>query len=98
MAEGKLPKDWKLAEIAAIFKKGNKCSTNNYRPVSVTCIVCKMLESLVRDVVQNHMEKLNLYCKCQHGFHKSRSCITQLLEVMDDFSKFIDEGVSFDVI
>ena len=44
------------------------------------------------------MEKLNLYCKCQHGFRKGRSCITQLLEVMDDFSKFIDEGVSFDVI
>ena len=36
MVEGKLPKDWKLAEIAAILKKGNKCSTNNYRPVSLT--------------------------------------------------------------
>ena len=82
----------------AIFKKGNKMSPNNYRPVSLTCILCKVLESFVRDVVQDHMERLKLYCKCQHGFRKGKSCITQLLDVMNDFSNFINDGKSFDVI
>ena len=44
------------------------------------------------------MLSLNLYCKCQHGFRKGKSCITQLLEVMDDFSNYIDNGQDFDVI
>ena len=56
------------------------------------------MESFVRDEVQNHMENLNLYCKCQHGFRKGKSCITQLLEVMDDFTNYIDNGQNFDVI
>ena len=96
--EGKLPKEWKLAEITAIFKKGNRMSTNNYRPVSLTCILCKLMEQFIRDVVQNHMEHFKLYCKCQHGFRKGKSCVTQLLEVMDDFSNYIDNGQAFDVI
>ena len=94
----KLPNDWKLAEITAIFKKGNRSSSNNYRPVSLTCILCKVMESFIRDEIQNHMEELNLYCKCQHGFRQGRSCITQLLDVMDNFSNFIDKGLDFDVI
>ena len=93
-----LPDDWKLAEISAIFKKGNRSNSNNYRPVSLTCILCKVMESFIRDKIQNHMEDLNLYCKCQHGFRQGRSCITQLLEVMDNFSNFIDNGQDFDVI
>ena len=96
--KGVLPSEWKLAEIVAIFKKGKKTSPNNYRPVSLTCILCKVLESFVRDVVQNHMEHFKLYSKCQHGFRKGRSCITQLLNVMNDFSNYINDGKTFDVI
>ena len=96
--EGKLPSDWKQAEITAIFKKGSRSSTNNYRPVSLTCILCKVMESFVRDKIQNHMEGLDLYCKCQHGFRQGKSCTTQLLEVMDKFSTYVDNGQDFDVI
>ena len=96
--EGKLPCDWKLAEITAIFKKGNRMSSNNYRPVSLTCVICKLMESFVRDAVQNHMEQYKLYCRCQHGFRKGKSCITQLLEVMNDFSNYINDDEAFDVI
>ena len=96
--ESTLPEDWKLAEITAIFKKGSRTSTNNYRPVSLTCILCKVLESFIRDIVQQHMEQFELYAKCQHGFRKSKSCVTQLLEVINDFSSYIDQGVPFDAI
>ena len=86
------------ANVVAIFKKGIKSVPGNYRPVSLTCIVCKILESIIRDIVVEHMLDCNLYSKCQHGFRKHRSCITQLLEVMEDFTKFVDNKKDIDII
>ena len=95
---GKLPDEWKLSEVTPIFKKGNKTNPTNYRPVALTCILCKILESFIRDAIQEHMEIYKLYSHCQHGFRKGKSCATQLLRVMDDFSKLIDNGKSFDTL
>ena len=44
-----LPSDWKTGHITAIFKKGNKCDPSNYRPISLTSIICKIMESIIRD-------------------------------------------------
>ena len=44
------------------------------------------------------MEENNLYTKCQHGFRKVKSCTTQLLQVINDFTNYIDEGTPFDTI
>ena len=96
--DGQLPTDWKTANVSAIFKKGEKSDANNYRPVSLTSIVCKILESIIRDVLQNFFENQNLYSSCQHGFRKDKSCTSQLLEVMEDFTTFIDNNDTFDVI
>ena len=52
----------------------------------------------MRDAVVAHMEENELYSQCQHGFRKGRSCISQLLEVMDDFTKLIDKGEAIDVV
>ena len=43
---GEIPEDWKSAEITPIFKKGSRNEPGNYRPVSLTCIVCKVMESI----------------------------------------------------
>lgn len=93
-----IPNDWKKATVIPIFKKGTKTDPGNYRPVSLTCILCKMLESFIRDAIVSHMTVNKLYAQCQHGFRKSRSCITQLLEVMEDFTKMIDRGEDIDII
>ena len=96
--EGKIPADWKFAEVTAIFKKGNKTDPGNYRPVSLTCICCKILEQFVRDKIVEHMTDNKLYSECQHGFRKSRSCVTQLLEVYDKLTELIDDGKSIDIV
>ena len=49
------------AYVSAIFKKGCKSEASNYRPVSLTCIVCKLLESVVREQVMQHMFDNNLF-------------------------------------
>ena len=44
---GKLPREWKSANITPVFKKGVKETVTNYRPISLTCIVVKVLEKLI---------------------------------------------------
>ena len=79
LLEGILPEYWKTA----IFKKGDKAMAINYRSVSLTCIICKVLESLVRDhimkQIMKHLNKHKILLNTQHGFRKKSSCETQLL-------------------
>ena len=95
---GELPACWKTAEVTPIFKKGNRSDPGNYRPVSLTCILCKVLEKLVRDVLINHMTTNNLFSEYQHGFLKGRSCTTNLLFTLEELTKATDDGVPADVV
>ena len=65
--------DWKLADVAAIFKKGTKCHPRNSRSVRLTCAAGKLLESFLRDAAVEHMMDNSLYSERQHGFQKHRS-------------------------
>lgn len=98
MQEGELPPQWKEAHVTPIFKKGTKSKPGNYRPVSLTCILCKVMETLVRDKLLAHMNSNKLLSKCQHGFVAGRSCSTNLLAVLDDWTKLLDEGCSVDTV
>ena len=93
-----LVKDWKIANISTIFKKGNKSYPNNYRPVSLTAIVCKILESIIRDYIINHMKVNNLFSDKQFGFIGGRSTMLQLLKVIDIWTEILDQGGSLDAI
>ena len=96
--EGKLPAKWKHANLKPIFKKGNRSSPSNYRPVSLTAVCGKILERLIRDDIVNHLEENKLLAEEQHGFRKGRSCITQLLEIMEIWTDLIDQNIPFDTI
>jgi len=96
--EGKLPAKWKHAVVVPLFKKGKKQKAENYRPVSLTSIVCKVFERIIRDELVNHMESNELFTKQQHGFRQKHSCVTQLLEVTDDWYNILDEGGNIDSI
>lgn len=96
--EGVLPKQWKEAHVRPIFKKGKKNNPANYRPVSLTAICCKILERLIRDETVKYLEDLGLICDDQHGFRGGRSCCTQLLQVMEMWSSWMDQGLAWDCI
>ena len=98
--EGTFPDDWRTARVTPIFKKGGKLSPNNYRPVSLTCILCKTMEKLVRPHMIDHLQSNNLIIISdrQHGFVAGRSCTTQLLEVLDKWTRILDEGGAVDVV
>ena len=61
LESGEVPKQWKRAHVSPIFKKGDKKQSENYRPVSLTCVVCKTMESLVRDKLMSHIESNRLF-------------------------------------
>ena len=65
---GKIPEDWKLAKVIPIFKKGKKSDPINYRPVSLTLTVCKIMETIIRDKITEHLEEQDLIDKAQNGF------------------------------
>ena len=94
----RLPTIWKHANITAIYKKGDKSDPNNYRPISLTSIACKIMESIVRNYLMNHLISNNLLSPKQFGFISGRSVQLQLLLLMDHWTKVLDEGNHIDVV
>ena len=96
--EGSLPDDWKHGNITAIHKKGSKAKPCNYRPISITSIICKLFEAIIRDAIVTHMSVNNLFCDQQQGFVPGRSCITQLLTTFEIWTQAIEDGNPVDAI
>lgn len=93
-----VPDDWKRASVSPIYKKGDKSEAGNYRPVSLTSVVCKVLETVLRDKVVNHMKSNHLFSSCQYGFLKGKSAALQLLNVLDTWTEALDNGTAIDCI
>ena len=91
--EGALPSSWSEANVTPLFKKGDKKCKNNYRPISLTSVVCKAMERVIRDRIMSHLLEHRLLDQEQHGFVPRRSCTTNLLESADLLTKvFADRG------
>ena len=75
-----LPNDWKCANVTPLFKKGNPSSVTNYRPISLTCTLCKIMESIIRDNLMEYCLLNNVINVNQHGFIRNKSTCSQLLE------------------
>ena len=98
LEEGQLPEQWKRASVVPIFKAGSKKSPNNYRPVSLTSQVCKVLERIIKKHVTKHLLDNNLITDEQHGFVPRKSCLTNLLESLEDWTHVLDDKESLDII
>jgi len=98
LATGQLPKDWLLANITAIFKKGLHSDPANYRPISLTSAVCKLFERLIRDQMLNYFLQRNIISQAQHGFMANRSTVTQLLKCCNEWTKSLDTSDPIDVV
>ena len=98
MATGIVPEDWRIANVAVIHKKGPKKECGNYRPASLTSQVSKVLETLVRDAILDHLYSKKLIRDTQHGFTKRRTCLTNLLKFLEEVTAYVDEGSPVDVL
>ena len=97
LQEGIVPLEWKEANIIPIFKKGSRNKSVNYRPVNLTSIICKLLES-IRDHIMDFLIKHKLINPSQHRFLKAKSCLTNLTCFFEEITKWVDDGSPVDII
>ncbi|GAB0179477.1 mitochondrial enolase superfamily member 1 [Grus japonensis] len=93
-----VPVDWRLANMMAIHKKGQKEDPGNYRPVSLTSVLGKVMEKIILSAIMWHIQDNQVIRPSQHGFMKGRSCLTNLISFYDKVIHLVDEGKAVDVV
>ena len=93
---GKVHRDWKLANVVPVYKKGNNEQTENYRPISLLPIVSKVLERCIFNNIRDHLfQRIHIN---QHGFLPGKSCVTNLLDALEYIGRILDQGGQVDTI
>ena len=109
MSIGRLPDEWRSATVTPLFKKGLPTQCTNYRPVSLTSVVCKVMERVIVSQLTECLRKHRIISKQQHGFFSRRSTVTNLLETLNDWTLaiqgnnrisavYIDYSKAFDTV
>lgn len=96
ISTGEIPRKWKQANVTPIFKKGSRHDPGNYRPVSLTSAVCKLLERLISESLFEHLART--LSPHQHGFRKGRSCMTQMMEVVETWTDMLEQNIPIDCV
>ena len=95
---GRVPYDWNTAYVCPLFKKGDTSLASNCKLISLTSILCKVLEHKVTTNVVSHMDHHNLLYDLQHGFRSKRSCETQLVTLVEDLMRNSLAGSQTDLV
>ena len=95
--DSEIPLSWKIAEIVPIFKKGSRNDVANYRPVSLTCVPCRLMESVLKRQLVEHLRRNNLISDYQHGFMSSRSTASNLLSCLNDWFGAVNARSGMDI-
>ncbi|KAK2725613.1 hypothetical protein QYM36_000197 [Artemia franciscana] len=95
----KFPTSWKLSHVTPIFKgKGKRSDPKNYRPISLTSPFLKIMERVIVEKLNSHLELDNLISDHQHGFRKNRSTVSQLVVIHEYIQSTLDRGIPIDII
>ena len=93
-----IPFQWRCAIVSPIYKKGSRDISSNYRPVSLTCVLCRVLEHIIVEKLHAHLYTNNLLSSNQFGFLPGKSSCPQLLCVLSDWFKNHDANNTIEVI
>ena len=91
LESGQVPEDWRVVNVTPLFKKGSREELGNYRPLSLTSVVGKVMETLIKDWMRNHLNKYKLIKGSQHGFTKGSSSLANPLELYEAVSGWMRE-------
>jgi len=95
---GFIPTFLKRAAITPVFKSGDKALPKNYRPISLTSIIIKILERIIRKQVFSFLTEKGCLNDSQHGFRSGRSCLSALLNVFDNIMHMLSNESTVDMI
>ena len=93
-----VPNEWKLANVTSIFKNANKKNVKNYGPISLTSLVVKILEKIVKSHIHTELDINDVINNSQHGFRDKRSCLKNLLSFLEFTTEQIDNGEDIDLV
>ena len=79
-------------------KGADRHDAKNYRPITITSLLCRLLEKILKQKICQHFTENNTIPSEQHGFMKNKSCLTNLLETLEDITKWQDMGIPVDEI
>ncbi|CAG4966040.1 unnamed protein product [Parnassius apollo] len=96
--KGVLPYLWKTALVTPVYKKGNKLDPANYRPISLTSVVCKVMEKIIVKHMRQFLKKQQTIGKQQHGFCPHRSTISSLMSCLSSWVNSQNDREPIDVI
>jgi hypothetical protein len=95
---GCVPNSWKMAHVTPIFKGGDKTKPSNYRPISLTSQICKVMERMINVKISYYLESNNLLSKSQFGFRSGMSTTSNLLNFWSSVTGSLDRSEPVDVI
>ena len=95
---GTLPYDWSQAMVIPVHKKSNKENPANYRPISLTCFACKLMEHIVLSHLNQHLSTNSILSPAQHGFRAGMSCETQLVLTCHDWANILNQQGQVDAL
>jgi len=96
MNKNVIPSDWKKAIVVAIYKRGDRSLVGNYRPVSLTSVVCKQMEQVIAGYVRKVWKMSGWLYEGQHVFRPGYPWESQIVTVCQDIADSLDEGVRTD--
>ena len=93
---GCIPREWRVGNVVPVFKKGNKNCVNNYRPISLTSLVMKTFERLIKNKI---LSIASPYLDSrQHVFLANKSCTTNMVDFCDNLAISLNDKLRTDVI
>ncbi|CAM5114232.1 unnamed protein product [Eretmochelys imbricata] len=95
---GEVPDDWKKANVVPTFKKGKEEDPGNYRPISLTSVLGKIMEQILKESILKHLEERKVIKNSQHRFTKGKSCLTNLIVFYDKIIGSVNEGKAVDML
>ena len=98
VTSGIVPAEWKSGIVSPIHKGEDRHDAKNYRPITITSLLGRLLEKLVKEKIYKHLQDNDVIPKEQHRFRTNRSCLTNLLETMEDITKWVDLGIPVDEV
>ena len=97
MTSSCVPSTWKSGIIIPVLKKGSTSDASNFRPITLTRISCKIMETIIKNDLISHLYNNKLISKHQHGFLSKHSTSTQLLECVNDLTIQISKKNQVDI-
>jgi hypothetical protein len=95
---GVFPDNLKTAVITPIYKKGEKCDPQNYRPIAVTSCISKIYEKIFLNRLEQHFEINSILSETQHGFRKKRSTVTALFDIVTEIYDCVENREKINLI